>query len=198
MSKENNGAVNVDKTDRKNRRGYKGKYQVQNKFKLIGVNINGISSKLQSLDHIISELNPSVICIQETKLRTVGKIKSENSKGFTIFELVRKQSCGGGLATLVKPDLNPVWISEGDDFTEILVVQVHIKELCIRVINCYGPQETDSIERKTVFWARLHTEVNNALEANCGIIVQMDGNLHAGDQLIKGDPNKINSNGRLF
>ena len=108
-------------------------------------------------------------------MRTVGNIKSENSKGFTIFELVRKQSCGGGLATLVKPDLNPVWISEGDDFTEILVVQVHIKELCIRVINCYGPQETDSIERKTVFWARLHTEVNNALEANCGIIVQMDG-----------------------
>ena len=128
LPKKVNGAV-------KNRRGHKGKYQIQNKFKLVGVNSNGISSKLQSLDHIISELNPSVICIQETKLRTVGKIKSENSKGFTIFELVRKQSRGGGLATLVKPDLNPVFISEGDDFTEILAVQVHIKELCIRVIR---------------------------------------------------------------
>ena len=198
MSKENNGAVKVDKNSNKTRRGYKGKHKIQNQFKLVGVNANGISSKFQSLDYIISEINPSVVCIQETKVKTVGKIKSKNSNNYTIFELVRKQSRGGGLAILVKPDLNPVWISEGDDVTEMLVVEVHIKELSIRIINCYGPQETDSIERKTLFWSRLQTEVNEAIDNNIAVIVQMDGNLHAGEQVIKGDPNKMNANGKLF
>ena len=163
----------------------------------MGCNANGISSKFQSLDHIITELSPSVICLQETKVRTVGKIKSKNSKNYTIFELVRKQSRGGGLAILVKPDLNPLWISEGDDLTEIIVVEVHIKELAIRIINCYGPQETDSIERKSLFWSRLHTEVNEAMDNNIAVVIQMDGNLHLGDEVIKGDPNKMNANGRL-
>ena len=66
------------------------------------------------MDHIIKSLNPAVMCIQETKLRKIGKIKFENAKNYVIFELTRKQSHGGGLATLVKPGLDPVFISEGE------------------------------------------------------------------------------------
>ena len=133
--------------------------------------------------------------MQETKLRKVGKLKCPN---YITFELVRKSSAGGGLATIIKADLDPVWIAEGDDITEILVVEIHIKNLPIRIINAYGPQESDSIERKTMFWARLHKEVNDAVEDDIGVIVQMDGNLHAGEAIVKGDPNKINNNCRLF
>ena len=88
--------------------------------------------------------------MQETKLRKVGKLKCPN---YITFELVRKSSAGGGLATIIKADLDPVWIAEGDDINEILVVEIHIKNLPIRIINAYGPQESDSIERKTMFWA---------------------------------------------
>ena len=182
----------------KTRRGYKGKHTVENKFKIIGVNANGLSSKLQSLDHIIKALNPGVLCIQETKVRKCGKIKIDNLKKYVIFELTRKHSNGGGLATLVKPELDPVFIAEGDDQVEILVVQIRIKELHIRVINAYGPQECDSLERKSLFWARLHSEVAEAAEANCAVFLQMDGNLHCGEEIINGDPNTINSNGKLF
>ena len=164
-------------------------------LKIIGINANGISSKLQSLQHIINSLEPSVICLQETKLRKGGKLKSND---YVTFELVRKNSAGGGLATLVKKDLDPVWISEGDDITEVLVVEIHIENLPVRIINAYGPQESDSIERKTQFWARLHTEVNDAIEKDIGVILQMDGNLHAGEALVKDDPNKMNNNGKLF
>ena len=31
-----------------------------------------------------------------------------------------------------------------------------------------------------------------------GLVIQMDGNVHAGPALIKGDPNKQNGNGLLF
>ena len=31
-----------------------------------------------------------------------------------------------------------------------------------------------------------------------GLIIQMDGNLHVGDKVVKNDPNQTNQNGRLF
>ena len=40
--------------------------------------------------------------------------------------------------------------------------------------------------------------MNNAEFEGNGLIIQFDGNLHAGSELIKGDPNKQNQNGKLF
>ena len=130
MAEKKHGKV---KTNVKTRRGYKGKHNVHNNLKIIGVNANGISSKLESLNHIFMELKPSVICLQETKLRKMGKLKFN---GYIVFESIRKNSQGGGLAIIVKSDLEPVWISEVDDQVEILIVEI---------INCYGPQESDSV-----------------------------------------------------
>ena len=105
-------------------------------------------------------------------------------QGYITFELLRKNSAGGGLAILAKSDLNPVWISEGDDDVEILVVEIHIDGCPIRIINGYGPQECNSVERKSLFWSRLQSEVSDALEADVGIAIQMDGNLHCGSDIV--------------
>ena len=59
--------------------------------------MNGISSKLHSFEHVIQTVDPSVFTIQETKCRRVGSIKFESKKKFKMFELVRKESQGGGL-----------------------------------------------------------------------------------------------------
>ena len=40
----------------------------------------------------------------------------------TSTQLVKKQSHGGGLATLVRLGLDPVFISEGNDQVKVLVV----------------------------------------------------------------------------
>ena len=155
-------------------------------------------SKLDSLNHIISTLQPSVITLQETKLRKSGKLNSKVSKDYVIFELCRKDSHGGGLATIVKKSLNPVFISEGNDQEEILNIQIQINEIKIRILNCYGPQECSPLEKKNLFWSRLHNEVNNAIEEGLEVIVQFDGNLHLGQSVISGDPDDQNQNGKMF
>ena len=198
MSEDRDQTQGNIKYSKKSRRGYKGKYYIEKRLRVIGINANGISPKFPSLDFVIKELNPSIICLQETKLRKTGKLKSENCKKYINFELVRKHSHGGGLATMVKSELEPVWIAEGDDQVELLVVEVRVKELKIRIINAYGPQESDSVERKTLFWARIQSEVISATEAGSAVIIEMDGNLHCGDEIIRGDPNKINNNGKMF
>ena len=94
--------MNNTKAKKKNRRvkSRTKEKTINRKFKLIGVNSAGLSSKLHSFDKIL----------QETKMKVIGKIKTENAKNYQIFELVRKSSCGGGLAIGVLNDLTPVWL----------------------------------------------------------------------------------------
>ena len=54
------------------------------------------------------------------------------------------------------------------------------------------------MDKKTKFWAKLSNEVENASLAECGFILQMDGNLKAGPEIIPGDPHPINVNGKMF
>ena len=137
----------------KTRRGYKGKFKVEKELTVVNNNCNGIMSKLASLSYLISELKPSIITLQETKLKQPGKLRSKGLKDYVIFELCRKNSQGGGLATVVEKSLNPVFISEGDDKEEILVVQIHVNNVALRIFNLYGPQETEG-EKKHLFWSR--------------------------------------------
>ena len=164
----------------------------------MGVNSAGLTLKLTSFEHLLSSIEPSLFFIEETKMKTQGKIKTKSSHKYEIFELNRKEKCGGGISIGAVNDLNPVWISEGDDDTEILVIEIEVKEFRIRCIVAYGPQENEKSERKTIFWARLSKEIEEAHEHDLGIIFQMDGNLWAGTELIKDDPNECNNNGKLF
>ena len=136
--------------------------------------------------------------LQETKLKTNERLVSDALTDFQIYYLSRKESQGGGIAIGVIKDLESTLIREGDDQTEAMAVQVVVGELPVSVITAYGPQENAIIEKKKKFWQFLEEEVCRAEIEGNGIILQMDGNLHAGQSLIKNDPNPINQNGKLF
>ena len=65
-------------------------------------------------------------------------------------------------------------------------------------MRAYGPQESDKVDRKTKFWAKLGNAVENATLSESGFILQMDGNLRAGQEIIPQDPHSINNNEKLF
>ena len=88
-------------------------------------------------------------------------------------------------------------IRDGDDDIEVISVQVEIGGIPIRIIVGYGPQENEKIEKKRNFWNFVENEIHEAELNDHGIILQMDGNLHAGE-LVKNDPNPQNKNGKLF
>ena len=56
-------------------------------------------------------------------------------------------------------NLEPVYISGGEDDMEILVIQGKIGNYNCRFINAYGPQEYAILEDKIAFYARLDQEV---------------------------------------
>ena len=98
----------------------------------------------------------------------------------------------------VDKDIESTLVREGDDFVEAIVVQVIIGKLTVKIIVGYGPQENAPKEKKDKFWEFLEDEITKADLENQGLLIQMDGNLHAGPEIIKNDPNKQNRNGKLF
>ena len=68
-------------------------------------------------------------------------------------------------------------MSEGDDETEVLVIEIKVAGLKIRCICGYGPQVSAKVEKKVKFWEKLTNEVEDAFLNDAGIVFQMDGNL---------------------
>ena len=164
----------------------------------MGVNAAGLTSKIESFEKLLLDEAPSIVCVQESKIRKPNQIKTESSKKYIIYELHRKNKSGGGLCIGVLKDLQPVWVAQGDDEVECLAVEVWVDEFPVRVVTAYGPQLGDCIERKRKFWDFLEREVLNATQAGAGFILQMDSNAHMGRDIFENDPNEQNLNGKLF
>ena len=105
---------------------------------------------------------------------------------------------GGGIAIGVLNALEPSWISEGNDNTEALTIEIWLNDLPVRLICGYGPQEYDDKDRKEGFWEYLNKEVQNTVTGGAVLFLQMDGNLWAGKDIIMGDLRMQNKNGKIL
>ena len=113
IEKFHNNKVNNQKVDHKNHKKEKrnmNKNKVFHKtLRLLGVNAAGLSSKMSSFKNVLNKLKPSIFFVQETKYKRSGMLDIGD---YTIFELNRKLSGGGGLALGVISDLKPVLVRE--------------------------------------------------------------------------------------
>ena len=63
------------------KRKYKLYKNIETNFMAIGQNISGLNSKIESLLFVVNKLKPSLIMLQETKLKKVGTV---NIQGYQI------------------------------------------------------------------------------------------------------------------
>ena len=114
---------------------------------IIGCNAAGILNKLESLKRNVKLFQPGVIFIQESKTKRKNQVKLGN---YVIFERIRKGCGGGGLLTGVYKNLEPVSVGDDSD-EEILAVEAKLANNKVRFINAYGPQETETEDKKNLF-----------------------------------------------
>ena len=157
--------------------------------------MNGLNSKWDSFINVLQHFNgPSCIMLQETKLSTCLKSKLN---GYEIFppDLRRR---GGIVFTAVDKNLSPVHIPHENEEVNIVVVQALVGNHRVRLINCYGPQETESKSKRNEFWEVLESEVVNAKNEGCLLVIEMDANAKLGPSIVPGDPNPMSPNGSLL
>ena len=180
------------------KRGIKRKNKYFNQvLRIFGINAAGIKCKIKSFDDVLGRLKPHIWMVQETKLKPHENIQCGALGDYQVFSLSRQKSQGGGVAIGVNKMFESTLIREGDDDTEVISVLVVVGNIPIRVIAAYGVQENALKEKKDKFWDFIENEVREAEQNGEGIIIEMDGNLHAGE-LVKNDPNPQNVNGKLF
>ena len=67
-------------------------------------------------------------------------------------------------------DINPVWIGDGGKEVEAVSIKVSVREMDIRIVCAYDPQEYDDIDKKIIFWKFLDNEVFLAYQDGNGLI----------------------------
>ena len=150
---------------------------------------------MSSFNKLLSEEQPSIFFVEETKFRTEGKL---NLKFFKVLECIRQNTGGGGILIGAMCYLYPIWLRDGGQEVDALSVQIRVRSLKIRCCVAYGVQENHSISRKELFWSYLQEDVNEARKVNNAFILHFDGNLWAGSKIIPGDPRPKNRNGKMF
>ena len=159
-----NSRTNILKTNGKTRRGYGKKTKSKQdkgilniKLGLLGTNSNGISNKIESLKHAIGVFQPSIVTLQETKVRKLGSVKL---RGYQVFEKIRTGGTGGGLLTAVDENLSPVLISTGqEEDSEVLTVQAKVGHHDVRIINAYGPKKMTERRKCSNFGRKLNRKL---------------------------------------
>ena len=156
-------------------------------------NINGMYNKKTSLDFIVNKLNPSVIILQETKLKRKSQVVL---CGYRLFCLIKSPS-SGGLLIACKPSLKPVLVFEGSDECQVIVIQVQLQFLNARIIAGYGPQESDKRASES-YRECIEEQIIRAYISGCEVLLQEDSNAKLGNVWIPGDKHLISHNGKLL
>ena len=149
---------------------------------ILGSNSAGLMNKKESFQRNISLFEPAAYFIQESKVSKKNKIVVND---YAIFEHIRNNTAGGGLLTAVHNSLNPISVSEEIEGEEILVVEATFGKNTVRLINGYGPQESDSEETRKAFYSRLDFEIKRAKLSGCLICIEMDSNAKLGNSVKK-------------
>ena len=145
-----NGNFGKQKVNRRGKR--KSAHIVEKHLVFGGVNPDGAKGKWGTIKKAVRDSGASVWMMQETKCHTAGSLKLD---GFISYEHTRLNGEGGGLALFEKKELNPAFVRDGGQEVEALTVDLHVKQMTISCSTAYGPQESDTLKKKQLFWAYL-------------------------------------------
>lgn len=168
-------------------------------LKVYYTNANGLNSKLNSLNEIVDEINPSIICVNESKIKQYDKTIVVNGYCKPI-ELRRETKNGGGIWITYKEYLkNKITVLEiGND--EIEQIWLNIKtgpeDTILGVV--YGKQESRAdINNIKSFLEKIDYYAIKAKNEGKSLLVVGDFNMKVGET-IKGNHEEISKGGKML
>ena len=161
---------------KKNKRGKKKSNTNLNKTKLeiYYNNINGLTSKQDSLKHILELNQPDLIALCETKLHAKSTFSIE---GYQVIKSNMKTGKEGILVAAKLGTFQSMELLFENDSKQIATVEITYPKEQLRVIVVHGPQEDASVEEKEEFYVDLKAEIQRCVDSgNPNILVIGDLN----------------------
>ena len=198
----NNGMSDQgDNTERKQRKKTKRGKPIRNqlqKFSLFYSNCRGLKSKTTSINHIIDEKDPSMICIVESHLQEKEEIKDK----FVGYELYRNDysSDSGGILIGIKDVLKNISheVHRYNEVGQSLWISINNTKANIRVGVVYAPQETSTKKSELIkMYKDIEKQVDIATQGNQKLLIIGDFNCKVGNS-IPNNALQISKGGRLL
>ena len=177
------------------KRGGRKRVKKAKSLSLYYVNINGYTSKKESLINILNVVKPDIIGLVETKL---SKGKSLEIEGWEVVKRNCSKGKGGVMCALKKGTFHSVRNVTHTDDEHILSVRVSYKYETVRFIVAYGPQENEEVDTRKEFFTKLGIEIEKAKLAGEGVMVIGDLNAKIEQISENNDINACSGNGTLL
>ena len=152
-------------------------------------NINGLTSKKDSLNHILQMVKPEVVALCETKLHANSTFELEDYKTLKSNLKAGKE---GILIAARKGTFKSIEIIFESEAKNIATAEIEYPEEMVRVVVVHGPQEDDSQEDKDDFYNDLAGEIERCIAAERKLIIA--GDLNA--RLDQSRLNEVKGNGK--
>ena len=171
-------------------------------IRIFSNNCRGYNSKKDYVEkHVIEQLRPDVINLQETMLRNKSNIKQ---KEYFSFCMNRPEGAGGGgIATLVADSIKQhcTKIAAGNDNEEFMIVRLEHVKPALNIVNIYGRVESRTGGEKVLEgWTEILKEVKKIEDRGEASLIIGDFNRAVGDgeNGVAGNRPEISYGGRLI
>ena len=137
-------------------------------------NINGYTTKKDSLFNIVESVDPDIIALCETK--KFGRLKEEELEEYDVFEKDLKAGQEGLLIAVRKGTAKSIKEITETELKNIMTVRIEYPCMSIRVVVVHGPQETDKCETRAEFFEELSVQVERCLTSGDELVCVGDLN----------------------
>ena len=159
---------------------------------LFYANMNGFTSKKDSLKQLIIEHNIDILILTETKVYTKTKIRL---KGYQVSLRVSKGKNGGGILVAINHGLCSYVMINEREYAEFITVRLDFGGTHFRLICVYSPQENNPVAELDNIYENLSMQISRACLAGDPVFLAGDFNAKLSRQFISGDIHDISTNG---
>ena len=160
------------------------------------LNIRGIKSKLKSLNNILDEVQPTIVCITETHL-----IKKEELKidGYEFLRNDRNKD-GGGVLVGIDERLYKIAtiVERKKEVEEALWIVIDNTQISLRIGVIYAPQESRTTMSEYIkMYESINEQILIAKQKQQKLLLMGDFNCKVGNKII-GNSKEISKSGKNF
>ena len=150
--------------------------EIKKHFEIFYSNINGYSTKEDSLRRIIEREAPDIITLCETKRGPEKRIKKDEIKGYEVLERNLKAGKEGLMIAAKIGSFKTIKEITESEMKNIMTVQIEYPHMTIRIILVHAPQETAVLEDRSDFFNEVAEQIERCQNSGDKMVLLGDFN----------------------